>query len=239
MYFEKKKRILDVTDLVALSSRPKAVSGGFPYKRFVCRCSNCQFSAGGKCSLKACCCMAERILAHTCSFAEVMRYCFAGIGDAAFRYRLRLAIERETQLHSCFLSAGHRKRFREGMNMVRKAEYSLIAQLYLLSAHEALWQEARKVLEADGVVYSAMADAVSELDADAFELYLAASVWEYGAVSADYAELTDEESVSFDVFRVICYAVLIGLYGADAIKISERRPGKQKNRKRKEGKDCE
>ena len=183
--------------------------------------------------------MAERILAHTCSFAEIMRHCFAGIGDAAFRYRLRLAIERETQLHSCFLSAGHRKRFREGMNMIRRVEQPLIAQIYLLSAYEALWQETRKVLEADGVVYSAMADAVSELDAEAFELYLAASVWEYGAVSADYADLSDEEAVSFDVFRVVCYAVLIGLYGTDAIKISERRPGKQKNRKRKEGKDRE
>ena len=79
----------------------------------------------------------------------------------------------------------------------------------------------------------------TELDADAFELYLAASVWEYGTVSADYADLSDEEAVSFDVFRVICYAVPIGLYGTDAIKISERRPGKQKNRKRKEGKDRE
>ena len=239
MYFEKKKRTLDVTDLVALSNHPQAVSGGFPYKRFVCRCSNCQFSAGGKCSLKTCCCMDERILAHTCSFAEIMRYCFAGIGDAAFRYRLRLAIERATQLHSCFLSAGHRKRFREGMTMVKKADNSATAQLYLLSAHEELWQETRKVLEADGVVYSAMADEVSALDADAFELYLAASVWEYGAVSADYANLSDEEAVSFDVFRVVSYAVPIGLYGMDAIKISERRPGKQKTRKRKEGKDRE
>ena len=239
MYFEKKKRTLDVTDLAALSNRPQTVGGGFPYKRFVCRCSNCQFSAGGKCSLKECCCMAERILAHTCSFAEIMRHCFSGIGDAAFRYRLRFAIERAAQLHNCFLSAGHRKRFREGMTMVKKADNSATAQLYLLSAHEKLWQKTRKVLEADGVVYSAMADAVSELDADAFELYLAASVWEYGAVSADYADLSDEEAVSFDVFRVVSYAVPIGLYGMDAIKISERRPGKQKNRKRKEGKDRE
>ena len=151
--------------------------------------------------------MTERILAHTCSFAEIMRHCFAGIGDAAFRYRLRFAIERTTQLHSCFLSAGHRKRFREGMTMVKKADNSVVAQLYLLSAHEELWQETRKVLEADGVVYSAMAYAVSELEADAFELYLAASVWEYGAVHAEYAHLSDEEAVSFDVFRVICYAV--------------------------------
>ena len=125
------------------------------------------------------------------------------------------------------------------MSLVRKTEYSLIAQLYLLSAHDVLWQETRKVLEADGVVYSAMAEVVSEQDADAFELYLAASVWEYGAVSADYADLTDEDAVSFDVFRVICYAVPIGLYGMDAIKISERRPAKQKNRERKEGKDRE
>ena len=180
--------------------------------------------------------MEERIFAHTCSFGEVLRHCFAEIGNASFRYRLRLAMERGTELHSCFLSPGHHKRFREGLNRVDKANHSLIAQIYLLAAHEELWQESSKVLEEDGVVYSALAYAVSELDADAFELYLAASIWEYGAVTAEYADLSDEEAVSFDVFRAICYAVPIGLYGMDVHKISERKPKNQKCRKRKEGK---
>ena len=185
--------------------------------------------------MKVCCCMEERIFAHTCSFGEVLRHCFAEIGNASFRYRLRLAIERGTELHSCFLSPGHHKRFREGLNRVGQADHSMIAQIYLLAAHEELWQESSKVLEEDGVVYSDLAYAVSELDADAFELYLAASVWEYGAVTAEYADLSDEEAVSFDVFRAICYAVPIGLYGMDVLKISERKPKNQKCRKWKEG----
>lgn len=236
MYLEKKNSALYVHDLVKSAKGLQPARVGFPYRRSICRCSNCLYSSGGKCALKVCCCMEERIFAHTCSFGEVLRHCFAEIGNASFRYRLRLAMERGTELHSCFLSPGHGKRFREGLNRVGKADHSLIAQIYLLAAHEELWQETSRVLEEDGVVYSALAYAVSELDADAFELYLAASVWKYGAISAGYADLSDEEAVSFDVFRAICYSVPLGLYGMDAVKVSERKPKKQKCRKRKEGK---
>ena len=236
MYLKKKNSALCVRDLVKSAKGLHPARVGFPYRRSICRCSNCLYSSSGKCALKVCCCMEERIFAHTCSFGEVLRHCFAEIGNASFRYRLRLAMERGTELHSCFLSPGHHKRFREGLNRVDKANHSLIAQIYLLAAHEKLWQESSKVLEEDGVVYSALAYAVSELDADAFELYLAASVWEYGAVTAEYADLSDEDAVSFDVFRAICYAVPIGLYGMDVLKISERKPKNQKCRKRKEGK---
>lgn len=235
MYLEKKNSALYVPDLIQSVKGIQPARAGFPYRRSICRCSNCLYSSSGKCALKVCCCMEERIFAHTCSLGEVLRHCFAEIGNASFRYRLRLAMERGTELHSCFLSPGHHKRFREGLNRVDKANHSLIAQIYLLAAHEELWQESSKVLEEDGVVYSALAYAVSELDADAFELYLAASVWEYGAVTAEYADLSDEEAVSFDVFRAICYAVPIGLYGMDVPKISERKPKNQKCRKRKEG----
>ena len=111
MYIEKKKTGLDVLDLITLVQRKGGVNTGFPYKSFVCRCSNCLYSTKGKCALKECCCMDERIRAHTCTFGEMMRYCFSGIGDNVFQFRLRLAIEREAELKSCFLDAGHRKRF--------------------------------------------------------------------------------------------------------------------------------
>ena len=236
MYLEKKNNALYVYDLVKSAKGLQPARVGFPHRRFICRCSNCLYSSGRKCALKICCCMEERIFAHTCSFGEVLRHCFAEIGNASFRYRLRLAMERETELHSCFLSPGHHKRFREGLNLFGKADHSLIAQIYLLAAHEELWQEASSVLEGDGVVYLALAYAVSELGTDAFELYLAASVWKYGAISAKYADLSDEEPVSFDVFRAICYSVPLGLYGMDVVKISEKKPKKRKCCKRKEGK---
>ena len=80
--------------------------------------------------------MDERIRAHTCTFGEMMRYCFSGIGDNVFQFRLRIAIEREAELKSCFLDAGHRKRFYEGLAYTRKTSKNLIAQIFLLSAYE-------------------------------------------------------------------------------------------------------
>ena len=98
-----KKTGLDVSDLITLVQRKGGGNTGFPYKSFVCRCSNCLYSTKGKCALKECCCMDERIRAHTCTFGEMMRYCFSGIGDNVFQFRLRLAIEREAELKSCLL----------------------------------------------------------------------------------------------------------------------------------------
>ena len=80
-----KKTGLDVSDLITLVRRKGGDNIGVPYKSFVCRCSNCLYSAKGKCALKECCCMDERIRAHTCTFGEMMRYCFSGIGDNVFR----------------------------------------------------------------------------------------------------------------------------------------------------------
>ena len=100
MYIEMKKTGLDVSDLITLVQRKGGGNTGFPYKNFICRCSNCLYSTKGKCALKECCCMDERIRAHTCTFGEMMRYCFSGIGDNVFQFRLRLAIEREAELKS-------------------------------------------------------------------------------------------------------------------------------------------
>ena len=72
MYIEMKKTGLDVSDLITLVQRRKDGNTLFPYKNFVCRCSNCLYSTKGKCALKECCCKEERIRAHTCTFGEMM-----------------------------------------------------------------------------------------------------------------------------------------------------------------------
>jgi hypothetical protein len=76
--------------------------------------------------------MDERIRAHTCTFGEMMRYCFSGIGDNVFHFRLRIAIEREAELKSCFLDAGHRKRFYEGLAYIRKASNKKSVQSFFV-----------------------------------------------------------------------------------------------------------
>ena len=44
MYIEMKKTGLDVSDLITLVQRKGGGNTGFPYKSFVCRCSNCLYS---------------------------------------------------------------------------------------------------------------------------------------------------------------------------------------------------
>lgn len=222
MYIEMKKTGLDVSDLIALAQRKQAGVGAFPYRSSVCRCRNCLYSSKGKCALGECCCMENRIKAHTCTFSEMMGYCFSGIGDNVFQFRLRIAIEREAELKSCFLDAGHRKRFYEGLALMRKPSRNYMAQIFLLSAYDELWKEAKTVIQRNDVLYSELKFGVQGIDIRAYHLYLTAMNFEYGLAHINILDLSDDETVDFDVFRIICYSAAICAYGMDAVKISEK-----------------
>ena len=56
---------------------------------------------------------------------------------------------------------------------------------------------------------------------------------EYGSAHSDLLDLSDDEVVDFDVFRIICYGVAISAYGLDAIKVSEKQRVKSYKHKRK------
>lgn len=234
MYIEMKKTGLDVSDLIALVQRKKDGNTLFPYKGFVCRCSNCLYSTKGKCALKECCCMDERIRAHTCTFGEMMRYCFSGIADNVFQFRLRIAVEREAELRSCFFDTGHRKRFYGRLAYTRKVSKKFMAQIFLLSAYEPLWNKTKKVLERNCVVYSELEIGAEGIYVNAHNLYLTTFDLKYGSAHSDLLDLSDDEVVDFDVFRMICYAVAISAFGLDVIKISEKQRNKRRKRKRKE-----
>ncbi len=235
MYIEMRKTGLDVSDLITWVQRRNGGQTVFPYKQFVCRCSNCLYSTKGKCALKECCCMDERIHAHTCTFGEMMRYCFSGIGDNIFHFRLHIAIEREAELKSCFLNAGHRKRFYEGLALMRKPSKNCMAQIFLLSAYDGLWKEAKAAIQRNGVLYSEYDFGVQEIDEKESHLYLTALNFEFGSSYSDLLDLSDDETVDFDIFRMICYAVAISVYGLDAVKISEKQRAKYYKHKRRGG----
>lgn len=144
-----------------------------------------------------------------------MRYCFSGIADNVFQFRLRIAVEREAELRGCFLDTGHRKRFYEGLAYTRKVSKKFMAQIFLLSAYEPLWNETKKVLERNCVVYSELEIGAEGIDVNAHNLYLTAFDLEYGSAHSDPPDLSDDEVVDFDVFRMICYAVAISAYGLE------------------------
>lgn len=93
MYIESPKDELSFADLIRAAEEKTCESKSFPYKYHVCRCRNCAYCYQGKCALKRCCCMRDRVKARSCTFSEVLGDCFANIGDSIFHFRLRLASE--------------------------------------------------------------------------------------------------------------------------------------------------
>ncbi len=152
MKLEPNNKSLSFADFLEAAFRDKADTKPFPYTLEVCRCRYCSYCQSGKCALKRCCCMSERVKAKSCTFAELLRDCFANFKDNVFQYRLRIACERASELQSCFLDAGHKGRFYEGVTLLRKKDPKFIAQIYLLSASELLWIRAKHVMCSPGFI---------------------------------------------------------------------------------------
>lgn len=221
-----------LSEFLEAAKREKTESQPFPYTLEVCRCRYCSYCQNGKCSLRRCCCISERVKAGSCTFSELLRNCFANFKDNVFQLRLRIACERAAEFRTCFLDAGHRGRFYEGISFMRKKEPKLIAQIYLLSASELLWMRAKQVMCAPTFIdYSCLDLKLTDLNA---YLYFCTAVDIcYGGSHINLYDLTLDEAIDFDAFRVICNAVAISLYGMDAVKVAEKQ---KRNKRKKKGK---
>ena len=180
--------------------------------------------------MKRCCCMRDRVKARSCTFSEVLGDCFANIGDSIFHFRLRLATERAREMRSCFLDSKHRMRFYEGCALTRRYESSFIAQLFLLSASEDLWKRVKEALSHDGVSYAEVY--LDGLTIDEYIYFSAACDFEYGCSHASISDLSNDEVVEFEPFRLICYAIAIYIYGSDVVPIAERDRERVKKKRR-------
>lgn len=232
MYIEMNQTGLTLTDLICVAHRKRSEDTGFPYAVQSCRCSNCRYVSEGKCSLKECCCMAERVRAHTCTFTEILNTCFANVKDNVFHYRLRLAAERATMTKTCFLDREHRIRFLKALHRVRGNDKNLIAQLFILTATESLWNASDDAIGKSSISYLDIDfRAFSEND---YLFYCIAYDLGNGTSHTDIEDLSNDEVVDFDLFRVVCSAIAISVYGYDAIRVSEQFR-KHKSRKSRKG----
>ena len=233
MYIEMNPTGLTLSDLICVAHRKRSEDTGFPYAVQSCRCSNCRYVGEGKCSLKECCCiMAERVKAHTCTFTEILNTCFANVKDNVFHYRLRLAAERVTMAKTCFLDREHKARFQKALHRVRGNDKNLIAQLFVLTATESLWNASEAAIGKSSISYLDIDfRAFSEND---YLFYCIAYDLGNGTSHTDIEDLSNDEVVDFDLFRVVCSAIAISVYGYDAICVSERFR-KHKRRKSRKG----
>lgn len=229
MYYDIPKNGLSFSEILSVTKHQIEPNSGFPYTKEVCRCRYCLYCKKGKCALQSCCCMTERIRAHACSFAEIMNACFENVKDSVFRFRLRLAIERAAELHTCFIDREQKSRFYEGLNRSRRKDNSFLAQTFLLSCSKDLWERAKDVFCTGRYIYDCMD--LKNIQPNDYTLFCAAMDIQYGGHHCDIEDLSNDEVVDFDVFRAICYAVCIYVYGRDVVSIANKRKRRGKNGK--------
>ncbi len=200
---------------------------GFPYSRDVCRCAYCRYCLKGQCVLKDCCCIKERAKARSCTFRELLDDCFFNIKDHLFRSKLKLVIDRAGVLASCFQNRQHRDRFQKAVATIRRTDYRMLAQLYVLTADENLWEKAVSFVGKKSVDYSSVS--FHDISSNGYLFYCLGYDIENGTSHTDLCDIVNDEIVCFDAFYVICCSLVICRYGMDAIKIAERR----RNRRRR------
>lgn len=220
MYFESKKKGLALFEL-ATKIKSESSKKVFPYTNAVCSCRYCSYCSKGKCTLKHCCCMSERVRARTCTFRELLNDSFRYVEDSAFHYRLRIASERAQERKSCFLNQGHRRRFYNNMRKCKRRDPKFIGQLYLLTSFERLWEKAHIALLGDGIDYGKID--LSHMEDTEYLLFWVACDLQYGGSHIDSYDLADDEAVDFEVFQLVCYVFTIYIYGMEAIKIAEKK----------------
>lgn len=71
MNLEPNNKSLSFAEFLDAAIRDKAEAKPFPYTLEVCRCRYCSFCQNGKCALKRCCCMNERVKARSCTFSSL------------------------------------------------------------------------------------------------------------------------------------------------------------------------
>ena len=139
--------------------------------------------------------MSERAKAGSCSFTELLNHCFRNVKDGVFHFRLRIAAERNTEEHSCFLSAEHFKRFREGCALTHRNDNGFIAQLFLLSADETLWGRVAGLLVDGAFRYGEVSR--FDLSDEAYSFFCMAYDLENGTSHTDIGDLSERFKLGF------------------------------------------
>lgn len=70
MYPNTREVSMSFADLIKTAMKDKNKERVFPYTLEVCRCRYCGYNHRGKCALKSCCCLDERVRARSCTIEE-------------------------------------------------------------------------------------------------------------------------------------------------------------------------
>ena len=134
---------------------------------------------------------------------------------------------------SVFRSGQHKKRFREicenGDYVSLCADHGRAAALFLLSADNFLWNQAKPCITKNGIRYREMA--VHGIEPDGYALLCAAKEMCGGRPGLSLSELGDPELIGDRLLQVILTGILISRHGIGIMAEKEERKGRGPEKK--------
>lgn len=132
-----------------------------------------------------------------------------------------------------FRSGQHKKRFREicgnGDYVSLCADHGRAAALFLLSADNFLWNQAKPCITKNGIRYREMA--VHGIEPDGYALLCAAKEMCGGRPGLSLSELGDPELIGDRLLQVILTGILISRHGIGIMAEKEERKGRGPEKK--------
>ena len=168
------------------------------------------------------------------SYGELERFFLAEIPPSRLTVRIINLKSRGEVKEFMFRSGQHKKRFREicgnGDYVSLCADHGRAAALFLLSADNFLWNQAKPCITKNGIRYREMA--VHGIEPDGYALLCAAKEMCGGRPGLSLSELGDPELIGDRLLQVILTGILISRHGIGIMAEKEERKG------RRPGKTC-
>lgn len=175
-------------------------------------CRNCLKSRSGSGGYAICLYTHERLKDDALTYGELVERCFQGMEHTHLQNRI-MDITHKFPTFS-FANSGHIRRMagylsRAGDPAGTKMNPCSLAALYLLTARDSLWRQAKFMLERS----AAGRASVRGLDVQEYALYQMAKMLRQRRIVVSPGELADKKLVNDATLRLIINAILVAMYG--------------------------
>ena len=166
-------------------------------------------------------------------YGELVRFFLEEIPPSRLAVRIINLKNRGEVKEFMFRSGQHKKRFREicenGDYVSLCADHGRAASLFLLSADNFLWNQAKPCITKNGIRYREMA--VHGIEPDGYALLCAAKEMCGGRPGLSLSELGDPELIGDRLLQVILTSILISRHGIGIMADKEERKGRGPEKK--------
>ena len=176
------------------------------------RCELCLHWQQGRCVLKRCICLKERLAAGLVAYDDLLRELVTRNSSPACARRIQALAG--TWTGSLFSGSAHRVAFAIGKMswQYKKPKQKELAALFLLTASQEMRDRSWAALKKDAIDFAAFP--LREISGQGYALYQAAKTVVGSGHGLSHADLSDRELVDDDTFRLIVHAMLLARFGA-------------------------